>query len=92
MYFDDATARDIQAIEKYVSSSDGVQVYATAAGRSDNPPIVFIHGIALSALVFAQLFQSKSLLDNFFLVSSSMWRPLLHSTNSVAHFEGRIWR
>ncbi|KDR66432.1 hypothetical protein GALMADRAFT_80812 [Galerina marginata CBS 339.88] len=52
-----------------LQSSDGTEIFADAIGNPRNPPIVFVHGITLSALVWKDLFQDKRLLDHFYLVS-----------------------
>ncbi|KDR71247.1 hypothetical protein GALMADRAFT_159486 [Galerina marginata CBS 339.88] len=43
--------------------------WAVFVGNPRNPPIVFVHGFTLSALVFKDLFQDKRLLNHFYLVS-----------------------
>jgi pimeloyl-ACP methyl ester carboxylesterase len=59
----------IEAVETYVTSTDGVQIYATAVGNSLLPAIVLVHGFACSALIWANLFQNQDLLKSFYLVS-----------------------
>lgn len=53
---------------KIIQSSDGTDIFASAIGNSENPPIVFVHGFTLSALVFDNLFKDERLLDHFYLV------------------------
>lgn len=53
---------------RYISSADGTKVYADAIGDSSNPSIVFIHGFALSASVFDNIFIGKRYADNYYLV------------------------
>ncbi|KDR80398.1 hypothetical protein GALMADRAFT_154024 [Galerina marginata CBS 339.88] len=54
---------------KIIQSSDGTDIFADAVGNPRNPPIVFVHGFTLSALVFDHLFHDERLLDHFYLVS-----------------------
>ncbi|KAH6915715.1 Alpha/Beta hydrolase protein [Coprinopsis sp. MPI-PUGE-AT-0042] len=54
---------------RLLTSSDGALVYAEAFGDSSKPPIVFIHGFALSAGVWEALFREPSLRDHFYLVA-----------------------
>ncbi|KAF5336898.1 hypothetical protein D9611_003056 [Ephemerocybe angulata] len=64
------TANAVHPItEKLVTSSDGTQIYAEAAGESGLPTIVLIHGFGLSALVFAKLLRDKDLLQHFHLIA-----------------------
>ena len=58
----------VSAVEKLVTSSDGVEIFAQAVGNSHLPALVFIHGLALSALVWAKILQDANLLKNFYLV------------------------
>jgi hypothetical protein len=51
-----------------IKSSDGTDIFATAAGKPQNPSLIFSHGFALSGVVFDNLFQDKRLLDHFYLV------------------------
>ena len=51
-----------------VRSEDGTEIYADAVGNPSLPSIVFIHGLALSSIVFEKLFQDRTLLDNAYLV------------------------
>ena len=67
-------------VERLITSSDGVQIYATAVGQSHLPSLVFAHGIACSALIWASLLQNKELLKHFYLVS---WLPF--SSASITH-------
>lgn len=53
---------------RYISSVDGTKVYADAIGDSSNPSIIFIHGFALSASVFDNIFIGKRYADNYYLV------------------------
>lgn len=56
-----------------LQSSDGTDIFADAIGNPRNPPIVFVHGITLSALVWKDLFQDKRLSDHFYLVCESFF-------------------
>ncbi len=51
-----------------VSSSDGTEIFATAAGNPLKPSMVFVHGFALSGIVFDGLFENRLLLGDFYLV------------------------
>ncbi|KAF6752106.1 Alpha/Beta hydrolase protein [Ephemerocybe angulata] len=55
--------------EKFVSSSDGTQIFAQAVGNSRLPALVFVHGFAVSALVWANIFRDTNLLRYFYLVA-----------------------
>ncbi|KAF5332240.1 hypothetical protein D9611_007987 [Ephemerocybe angulata] len=55
--------------ERYVSSSDGTQIFAQAVGKPHLPTLVFVHGFALSALVWANIFRDANLLRYFHLVA-----------------------
>ncbi|KDR73835.1 hypothetical protein GALMADRAFT_71580 [Galerina marginata CBS 339.88] len=52
-----------------LKSSDGTDIFADAIGNPRNPPIIFVHGITLSALVFKDLFEDERLLNHFYLIS-----------------------
>ncbi|KAF9480729.1 alpha/beta-hydrolase [Pholiota conissans] len=52
-----------------ITSSDGTDIFATAAGNPHNPSLVFVHGFALSGIVFDNLFHNKYLLAHFYLVA-----------------------
>ena len=54
----------------FIQSKDGARVYADAAGDPPKPCLVFIHGLGLSSSVFNNLFQDKTLFDQFYLVGS----------------------
>ncbi|KAF6759656.1 Alpha/Beta hydrolase protein [Ephemerocybe angulata] len=55
--------------EKYISSSDGTQIFAQAVGNPHLPSLVFVHGFALSALVWASIFRDTNLLRYFHMVA-----------------------
>jgi len=60
--------------EKVLKSQDGSDVYAVAVGNPKNPPIVFVHGLAMNIVVWDRLFANQELTKNFYLVSSvSVW-------------------
>lgn len=54
---------------KYVTSSDGVKIYADAVGDPANPSIVFIHGFMLSAMAFDNIFFNEQYSSRYYLVS-----------------------
>ncbi|CAA7269177.1 unnamed protein product [Cyclocybe aegerita] len=56
-------------VEKVLKSSDGIEIFARTAGRSDNHSLVFTHGFAFSGHVFDELFKDEKLLREFYLVS-----------------------
>lgn len=60
---------NIAITERFLTSSDGTIVFAQAAGNSNLPTLVFIHGMALSTLVWARILQDVHLLKSFHLVS-----------------------
>ncbi|RXW24352.1 hypothetical protein EST38_g1459 [Candolleomyces aberdarensis] len=54
------------------SSTDGTLVYAEAIGNKHLPALVFVHGLALTALVWAQILRDPRLLQFFYLVAYDM--------------------
>ncbi|KAF4571581.1 hypothetical protein EYR36_008921 [Pleurotus pulmonarius] len=56
---------------KIVISADGTQIYADATGDPAKQSIVFVHGLALSSIVFDRLFENKRL-ANYYLVRYDM--------------------
>jgi hypothetical protein len=54
---------------KSVTSEDGTTIFAQAAGDTSHPTLVFVHGFALSALVWNDIMRDKMLLEKFHLVS-----------------------
>ncbi|TEB19335.1 alpha/beta-hydrolase [Coprinellus micaceus] len=56
-------------VEKFVTSSDGVEIFAQAVGDSRLPTLIFIHGLALSALVWVKILRDANLLKSFQLVA-----------------------
>jgi pimeloyl-ACP methyl ester carboxylesterase len=56
---------------KYLTSSDGATIYADAVGDPRKPSVIFIHGAALSAVVFDGIFDHSVYRTEFYLV-----RPL----------------
>ncbi|KAK7677749.1 hypothetical protein QCA50_019301 [Cerrena zonata] len=53
-------------------SKDGTKIWAEAAGDPANPPVVFIHGVACTALVFDNQFSDSNLLDNIYMIRYEM--------------------
>lgn len=51
-----------------VRSVDGTLIYADSVGNPSLPSIVFIHGGALSSIVFEDLFLDRTLLNHAYLV------------------------
>ena len=78
----------VSVVEKFVTSSDGVEIFAQAAGNSHLPALVFIHGLALSALVWVKILQDANLLKSFHLVGGSVYPLVVHGLTS---FDSR-WR
>ncbi|KAF6748546.1 Alpha/Beta hydrolase protein [Ephemerocybe angulata] len=58
--------------ERYISSSDGGQIFAQAIGNPSLPTLVFIHGLLFSSIVWAQILADTSLLQNFYLIAYDM--------------------
>lgn len=68
--FANSTLTTLQpVVERYITSSDGVQIYAKAVGQSHLPSLVLAHGLACSALIWATLLQNSELLKQFYLVA-----------------------
>ncbi|KAF7288116.1 AB hydrolase-1 domain-containing protein [Mycena chlorophos] len=57
---------------KECTSSDGTLIYADASGDPQNPSIVFVHGFAVSGIIYDKLFRDQRLLENFYLVRYDM--------------------
>nr|GAT49062.1 predicted protein [Mycena chlorophos] len=53
-------------------SSDGTRIYASATGNAQGQSIIFVHGFALSGIVFDNLFEDERMLQNFHLVRYDM--------------------
>jgi len=58
--------------QQRVRSEDGTEIYAQGVGNPSLPSVVFIHGFGLSSIVFDNLFQDPTLLDNAYLVRYDM--------------------
>jgi len=58
--------------EQYVASADGTQIWAEAAGDPHKPAVVFIHGLACSALGFDRQFDDPELLQSLYMVRYEM--------------------
>ncbi|KAF4596231.1 hypothetical protein EYR38_007608 [Pleurotus pulmonarius] len=56
---------------KIVTSADGTKIYADATGDPKKQSIVFVHGFALSGVVFDRFFANKRL-ANYYLVRYDM--------------------
>jgi pimeloyl-ACP methyl ester carboxylesterase len=59
-------------VEKYITASDGTQIFATAVGQSHLPSLVFVHGYAFSTLIWASIMANSDLLKHFHLVSEHL--------------------
>ncbi|KAH8114077.1 alpha/beta-hydrolase [Phellopilus nigrolimitatus] len=57
---------------KLITSSDGLLIYADSAGSPDKPGIVFIHGLAVSGIVFNDIFANEQYTRDFYLVRYDM--------------------
>jgi len=55
-------------VEKVLKSADGLDIYATAVGNPHYPPIVLLHGGAMSIVCWDKLLQSNDLLSKHYLV------------------------
>ena len=60
--------RTMAGDERILTSLDGTNIWAEAAGDPANPAVVFIPGLACSALLFDKQFQDQALLDKLYLV------------------------
>ncbi|TFK55514.1 alpha/beta-hydrolase [Heliocybe sulcata] len=54
--------------QRVLTSSDGMEIYAEAAGNKKGPGIVFVHGLTLTAQCFDLFFEDPALLKEFYLV------------------------
>ncbi|KAF6759660.1 Alpha/Beta hydrolase protein [Ephemerocybe angulata] len=59
----------IATTERFVTSTDGTQIFAKAVGDPRLPSIVFVHGFALSALVWTSILHEKKLLKYFQMIA-----------------------
>ncbi|EJD03381.1 alpha/beta-hydrolase [Fomitiporia mediterranea MF3/22] len=57
---------------KILDSSDGTKIYADAFGDPSKPSIVFVHGQALSGVVFDKIFTDRRYTEQFYLVRYDM--------------------
>lgn len=56
-----------------ITSSDGVKIYADATGDPTKPGLIFIHGLALSGVVYNDIFASDKYKSSFYLVGVSLY-------------------
>lgn len=61
-------APGLEVEQRVLTSSDGLKIYAEAAGNSSGPSIVFVHGLTLTAACFDAFFEDSRLLQQFYLV------------------------
>lgn len=57
------------ATQAFFASSDGTLIYAEAVGNKHLPGIVFLHGLALTSLVWEKILHDPRLLESFYLAS-----------------------
>ncbi|KAJ3519764.1 hypothetical protein NMY22_g13054 [Coprinellus aureogranulatus] len=65
----DAFNATVAVAERFITSTDGTSIFAQAVGDSRLPTLVFVHGLAMSALVWAKILQDANLLKFFHLVA-----------------------
>ncbi|KAJ8508843.1 hypothetical protein ONZ45_g8923 [Pleurotus djamor] len=53
---------------RLITSADGTKIYTDATGDPSKQSIVFVHGFALSSIVFDNFFTNKKLQDHFYLI------------------------
>ncbi|GBE79337.1 Alpha/Beta hydrolase protein [Sparassis latifolia] len=58
--------------EEFLTSTDGTKLWAESAGDPSKPALVFIHGLACTALGFERQFTDPKLLENLHLVRYEM--------------------
>ncbi|EMD34075.1 hypothetical protein CERSUDRAFT_159511 [Gelatoporia subvermispora B] len=58
--------------ERYLTSPDGTTIWAEAVGNPSKPHIVFVHGLACTALGFDMQFSDPEMLENLYLVRYEM--------------------
>lgn len=51
-----------------LTSTDGTRIYADAVGDASKQCIIFIHGLALGAVAFNDIFANKVYSKEFYLV------------------------
>ncbi|KAI0313238.1 alpha/beta-hydrolase [Amylostereum chailletii] len=57
---------------KLLTSTDGTSIYADAIGDPCLPCLVFVHGLALSSIVFNDIFDNPRYYEHFYLVRYDM--------------------
>ncbi|TCD71418.1 hypothetical protein EIP91_010124 [Steccherinum ochraceum] len=53
---------------RYVVSQDGTRIWADVAGNKSGIPVIFIHALACSAVVWDKQFSDRNLLDNLYMI------------------------
>ena len=53
---------------RFVKSADGTSIWADDAGNKNGVPVVFIHGLACTSIVFDLQFSDPKLLENLYMV------------------------
>lgn len=53
---------------QYLTSDDGTAIWAEATGNPTKPPVIFIHGLACTALVFEKQFSEPRMLENLYMI------------------------
>ena len=53
---------------RFITSKDGSQIWAEDAGNKNGIPVVFIHGLACTSLVWDMQFKDPALLENLYMV------------------------
>ncbi|KAF8589026.1 alpha/beta-hydrolase [Ramaria rubella] len=55
--------------KQLLTSKDGTEIYAEAAGNPSKPHVVLVHGFGLSTIVFSKQFSDQKLLETLYLVA-----------------------
>ncbi|KAI0789686.1 Alpha/Beta hydrolase protein [Abortiporus biennis] len=59
---------DPTTISRYITSNDSTQIWASSSGNPSNPPLIFIHGVSCTSIVFDGQFSDSQLLENLYLI------------------------
>lgn len=55
-------------VSRYITSADGTRIWADDAGSKSGIPVIFIHALACTALVWDKQFSDETLLRNLHMV------------------------
>ena len=62
----------MSTIHKYITSTDGTQLFAQAAGNPSHPALVCVHGFACTSFAFRKQFANPHLLEHVYVIAYDM--------------------